>query len=88
MDNKISAYDAKYKKQFASRCFEDVTAVAKLGYLIDDSWHYSWHWPDEIDIHWFNCVQDDLNKRISQVKDELRDLKLAQSILDRIEVKL
>ena len=40
----MTPYEALYVKNYEHRNSK-VTAVQKLGYLIDSSWHYSWHWP-------------------------------------------
>jgi len=85
----ITAYDAKYKKMYSGLNFFrkcKVTAVAKIGQLVNSDWNYSMHWPSEVDDKWKIKVQEDINTELEYARKRLKDLELAQTILDKIKI--
>jgi hypothetical protein len=87
----VNAYEAKYIKQYSGfNTFgkSDVTAVTKLGQLIDSSWHYSWHWPEDVNNEFIERVKKDLDTEIERANARIAELKLAESILSKIEISV
>lgn len=85
----MTPFEARYKKQFSGLGLTgkaDVSAEQKIAQLVNDTWSYSWHWPDEIDTKWKEAVQADIDTRRKQLIDELNGIEQAQRILSTIEV--
>lgn len=85
----MNAFDFKYKKQFSG--FDifgkaDVTAEVKIGQLVDSQWHYSWHWPKDINSEYVLSVSKDIDTELDYAKQRLKDLELAKSILEKLEL--
>ena len=85
----ITAYDASTKKIYLGfgrfgKC--NVTSVKKIGQLVDSEWHYSMHWPTEIDDKWKGKVQEDINTELEYTRERLKELEFAQAILDKIKI--
>jgi len=88
--NKLSPYEAKYNNTFEvpsllnSTKTTKVSAISKLGLLIDSTWKYSWHWPNDHNA-FLDKAQDDLNSEIAIALKRISELHEAQSILFSIE---
>lgn len=87
-DKKITTYEAEYKKQYAGLDLfgrADLTAVRKIGQLIDSQWFHSLHWPREVNSKWRDAVNESLNTEMQDAVKRLNDLKLAEKILNSID---
>lgn len=85
----MNSFEAGYEKKYSgfnSFGKADITAKRKISQLIDSDWHHSWHWPESICEEWKNKVQESLITEMDHAKKRLKDLELAQEILDQIEV--
>lgn len=85
----MNGYDIKYNKHYSALSkitnkMIDVSAEEKLASLINSDWKHSWHWPKDIDEKWLDRVSDSLETEMKLAKDRIKDLKLAQEILDKI----
>lgn len=86
---KMTAFDFRYKKQFAGFNFfgkADVSAEHKVAHLVNSNWVYSMHWPKEIDREWVNAVNADINKEMEIARNRLSDLELAKKLVDGLEL--
>ena len=86
---KMTAFDFRYKKQFAglnSFGKADISAENKVAQLVNSSWIYSMHWPEEIDREWVNAVNADINREMEIARQRLSDLELAKKLVDRLEL--
>ena len=81
----MTPYEAKYVKSYSSRNCA-VTVVQKLGHLIDSNWHYSWHWPKDVNGEFIKQVRGDLKTELDYAKQRLHDLELADKLLNEIEL--
>lgn len=86
---KMTAFDFRYKKQFAGLNFfgkADVSAESKVARLVNSNWVYSMHWPKKIDLEWVNAVNADINREMEIARHRLSDLELAKKLVDGIEL--
>lgn len=89
MNNRISPYSAAYEKTFSVKKLSSgveygVTAFDMLASLIDSEWKHSWHWPGEHSAK-LDAMAESLNSELCHAKNRLAELKLAKSILSRID---
>lgn len=86
---KMTAFDFRYKKQFAGLNFfgkADISAESKVAQLVNSDWMYSMHWPEEIGREWVNVVNADINREMEIARQRLSDLELAKKLVDRLEL--
>lgn len=86
----MNTYEAEYKNAYTGFGISgicDVTAVRKIGQLVDGQWYHSLHWPREIDCKWRDAVMKSLNDEMKLAVDRLNELKLAERILSSIDFK-
>ena len=86
---KMTAFDFRYKKQFAGLNFfgkADVSAESKVAWLVNSNWVYSMHWPKEIDREWVNAVNEDINREMEIARNRLSGLELAKKLVDGLEL--
>lgn len=88
-NNEMTAYDFRYKKQFAGLNFFGKAAVSaerKVAQLVNSNWVYSMHWPKEINQEWVNAVNADINREMEIARNRLSDLELAKKLVDGLEL--
>lgn len=86
---KMTAFDFRYKKQFAGLNFfgkADISAESKVAQLVNSDWVYSMHWPEEINREWVNAVNADINREMEIARRRLSDLELAKKLVDGLEL--
>lgn len=85
----ITPYECKYKKMYQGFSglgtdIKLITPRSKLGQLIDNTWHYSWHWPEGHN-EWLDSARKDLEQEMIYAQVRLAELRQAEKILSLIE---
>lgn len=80
----MNSYEAKYAEKFLSDG-QLVTAVKKLGQLIDSSWCHSWHWKLDED-GWLDRIKHSLATEMDHARERMKDLQGAEKIVDSIDL--
>ena len=86
---KIGPFEFRYKKQFSGinpfgKCL--VSAEQKVGSLINSSWHYSDHWPKEINHDWVKAATSDLETELQYAQERIKQLNLAKKFIEMLDL--
>jgi len=83
----MNYYEATYEKKFTGRNYRNtkdilVTAKDKIARLVNDSWIYSSHWPEN--EGWVKKAEEDIKTCLMSARERVRELEQAKSIIEGI----